>query len=248
MLTTERPWENPTERILPVVVNWASKLRHSFEFKTDIIVSDDGTEQRRATRNEPRQFMEFDAANMREDMREIQDFLTQYQADRLVMANPIDVGRAVLPMGPGSITMQVDIRKSWMTANTEVILRHGRRMETRIIATGTGGNILTFTEPSGAQWPHGTYVHRVVRGRIPTNVSSTHLTTRAMTFPMKFALEVGQNLYTPTNIDPNNIVGVRELWTKLPNWKGGVEVDYAYEREELDFSVGRVAYNTPNRI
>ncbi len=251
MLSTDRPWENPNERILPVTVNWASKLRHSFEFKTDIITTDDGTEQRRAVRNEPRQVLEFDAAQTGEDMREIQDFLVQYQTDRLVMANPIDVGRSVVAMAPGSIVMPIDVRKTWMIAETEVILRHGRRMETRTIAAvnqNAGVWTITFVESSGANWPVGTYVHRVMRGRIGSNLSSSHLTTRAMTMPLKFSLEVGTDLYIPTPVNPANLVGSREIWRKVPNWRNGVDVDYEYLREELDYSFGRQDYYTPNKL
>lgn len=249
MLSTERPWENPSERILPVAVDWSNKYRQSFEFKTDIIEADDGSEQRRAVRKEPRLSLEFDAIYGGDDMRDFQDFVTAFQPYKQVIPNPLDVGISAIPMIPGSFTMQVVERKSWMVAGTEVILRDGKRMETRIIGTSLGGNIVTFSDASGSAWPLGTRIHRTLRGRSRQQIGSTHFTSRAMSVPIRFDIEIGESYeYIPAPVDPETIVGSREVWFKRPNWADGIEVNYHYLREDVDYGFGRIGYNVPNQL
>lgn len=248
MLSTDRPWENPAERILPVSVDWSNKYRQSFEFKTDIIEAEDGSEQRRSVRNEPRQVLEFDAIFSGDDMRNFQDFLVEYQPFKQVVPDPLDVGMASRVMLAGSSVMQVAERKAWMLEGTEVILRDGKRMETRTIGSSLGGNLVTFVEASPTGWPIGTRLHRTIRGRSRQQIGSTHYTSTSMGVPIRFDVEIGGAEYVPAAVDPGNIVGFREVWFKRPNWSDGVEVEYHYLREDVDYGFGRVNYNIPNRM
>ena len=61
VVSTRTPSASDEVRIVPVRHNWGSAYRVSLEFKTDIITSGNGREQRRAVRELPRHTIDITA-------------------------------------------------------------------------------------------------------------------------------------------------------------------------------------------
>lgn len=251
MLSTVRPWENPNEQIIPVVPNWDSAYRTSYEFKSDIITSENGKEQRRAVRDEPRQFIEFQSAMGGETKRDLTDFLAAWQPFPIAFADPIDVALSDGGMLAGSTLMLITNRPAWLLAGTEVILRDGRRMETRIVGN-SDTNLVSFVDSSSEAWPVRTRICKVIRGTFDGSAAASHLTTNAMTVPIKIKVNIGGPRLSVLPPNPENIYNGRELWTKKHNWKNGVDVEHVWVRDEVDYGMGRTASFVPfefaNRI
>lgn len=245
VISTVRPWDNPKERIIPAIPNWSSVYRTSFVYMTDIMTSENGKEQRRAVRAEPRQFVDFQSAWGGQEKADMVDFMTAWQPFAMLLADHIDATNVVGGMGAGAVTIQVQVAKEWMVPGAEIIIRDGRRMETRTISV-VNGTTLSFSDSSPEAWPPSSRIHRVIRGRLASNSGqSKHLTTNAATMGISFEVGIGGALFVPKALSTLDLVGWRELWKVPPNWGSALDNTYEYLREDVDYGYGLLGSYVP---
>lgn len=240
VLSTLNPWANPGEAILPAVVNWSQGYRVSYEFRTDVIVSEVGTEQRRAVRREPRQTIEFDSIWAGEARRDFEMFLYSRGGGNLVLADPLDVAVSYSGMAAGSFNIGVSRRPDWLRSGVEVVLwQRDGQMETRTVANDTGLG-LSFSESSGAVWKPGVMIGRAVRGRLQPGLSNRMHTNTVGDGAVTFECLVGENaMLVPTSPGFDDIVGPREFFKRRPNWAELSDISFESNTDDVDYGYGR---------
>lgn len=146
--------EGQTEWLITGNANWAESVFEKFAFKTDIITSDLGREQRRAVRAEPRRYIRY-TCHFTEDVKLYMDY---YMANGLTQPTIIPDLRRVLvlkePTTPEHRTSGFDASlttvtkvgyPTWLKKNMRVVIGKGDQWETRTVESFTA-NSITFKE------------------------------------------------------------------------------------------------------
>ena len=230
--------------LAPFIVNWRRAATVTYAYKTDVIRSRSGKEQRRALRQTPRKTLEFDAQVKSAAFVEFQAIMAAWQNNVIVVEEP---GRdaplaAVLPAGSKVVTLGDDA-PSWLRAGSNVILQFGDRRESNRVVSAVGPAV-TLSAAFDADWPVGTKVHYAVSGRLDTALKTRRETDRIATMTVSLEVVPGSE---PVLDPPDAAVtfGGREVFTKRFNWADRPEATYEAVRENVDYGWGRTEVFRP---
>ena len=246
VVQTEYPKVDDTFRIFPVPHNWSDAFRYSVEFLTDIIVSVNGKEQRRAVRERPRFTCEFVGNVVGHVRLNLDNLMTSWQAEQVVFGlehlaltttavmAPEDMSATFAPAEPGQAPF-------WLEDGDRVIIVHGKDLairESRTIET-FGTSSMSFAESTLTEFPVGSRIMPGWMGFLSQEQTSVRLTNTAGTasFPVQFrpasggqqVPEIGTPVY----------VGTLEVFPFKPNWGGGNEVGFNWLHNIIDFPYGQ---------
>lgn len=146
--------ENQSEWLITGNANWSDSVFEGFSFKTDIIVSDTGREQRRAVRAEPRRSIRY-TCHFNKDSKLYFDY---YMANGLSqqtiipdLRRPLILNEAITPKRRSSgynnslTVVNKNGYPSWLRKNMRVVIGKGDQWETRTVESFTR-NSITFKE------------------------------------------------------------------------------------------------------
>ena len=216
--------------------DWSEPVLERLEWKTDVLESHAGFEQRVRVRGAPRRSFEYrlllgsDAARVL-----LENRLLAWQArvyglpvwpDATVSASPI-------PAGATSLALATAHRD--FVAGGLVGLVSGLRAEFAEI-TAVGAEGLSLNDPLAEDWPAGTKIVPVRSARVQNDLGVAYLTDAIAAARPRFQLEDEWPL-TPTP-ESEDYLGLPVLWTP-PNWTEDVQGEYGRKWQELDFLTGR---------
>lgn len=222
--------------------NWQSGYKISYEYKTEIITSRSGNEQRRALRQTPRKWLEFSVQAAHDKAWRVRAMMDSWQ-DKAFIA-PELTKSITTPSGvaPNALIMVVDSVPDWLRPDAFLVLRHGERQGMRIVES-IDGNEVTFTSATAESWPEGTLVHPGLFGRVQEDQSVSNLTSSVSEFGFRYnvtpASEGAVNLGTPYS----GYNGA-ELFPKKPNWANAPRVNFQADVENLDYGRGVAEFLT----
>lgn len=247
MISTETPKPNDVARIIPLQHNWASSYRISVEYKTDIMTSGNGKEQRRAVRSEPRYYLEANC-NMPPDTKRKLDYLMAAWGGKL-MAAPVEsmvvkTNQLMAPEQKGVQIVPRDEKPFWFDYLQDVVLSHEDMHESRRYMLG-GATSISFTDESLTEFPRGTRIRPLVYGWLDTNMSGNRITNTVGTAAYRFLVKPGSPFPAP-DIGVPEYVGGLEIFMKKPNWASNVSVEYNWERSLVDYGYGTVEQYSPH--
>ncbi|NRC54130.1 WD40/YVTN/BNR-like repeat-containing protein [Neoaquamicrobium sediminum] len=250
MIGTPRSGIGDEPVFLPLSPNWAQPLRESYEFKTDIITSWDGKEQRRAVRFNPRIEIDFLAHLHGWTKSQLDQFMAARQPRETWLPRFVQFATSTISMPPEATVLAVSGDTSWLTPGMTVALYDGRgKLESRVVAS-VGAGTISFTGESMTEFPIGSRISPVYRGRIQVTPKVERLTNDIATMRVQFSVDPGSFTYVPAPGD--SFVDFREAFMRGPNWGGGVTLDHVWPRETVDYEFGRVEhfvpYDFPSRI
>lgn len=230
--------------------NWATALVENYEFKTDIVTSQSGREQRRSLRRVPRFAIETRINAVGAELIKLRRQLTlwgQYpflQPD-WVRGAPVSalvsVGVSVLPISralPGArVGMKVVIDMPSGSSPTYTL-------------TGVSASQLQISGPILELIPAGTMVHLAYQGYIPSGQQSQLITDRVTTMASRFEADPTELPAAEAGTATQTFQGI-EVVTLRPNWQSSVDLSHDYEVYDVDFGRGikkryhPVSYNRP---
>ena len=237
-------------RLFPLRVNWANSYVESYEFKTDIITTFDGKEQRRAFRKYPRRELSFSAVLHRSRKLELDYLMNSWQTKLFALPNFTHyVTSTSVMLAEGNTISITGPYYEDISPGDTVVLVNGDVIETRYVV-GVSSSALSFGDESLTEWPVGTRIHPVQLGRLQDEPKLSHITSETATFPAQFKIEPGTSLYTP--VESGFWLDFREAWMKKPDWKNGLGVDHHWPRNTVDYEIGRIdtydPYKFPSRV
>lgn len=239
--STVLPTVNPEYRIFPLRHNFVQPIRETVEFKTDIIESANGKEQRRAVRNISRRTMSHYATYNEREKWALDRFMYVGLNKPTLVADERYSVTLRAPMAPHQQNVLVDGNTSPFGFGM-VILTDGLRKETRTLS-GNGPGILSFSDETITPFPAGTRVNHAREGRLQAQPMANRLTNNAGALSYTLDIEPGSWAMGPG--EPGPIFGGHELWPFKPNWAGGSEVNYFAPLETVDYGYGRVEHFRP---
>lgn len=229
----------------PFRPNWRRPYAVTYKFKTEIITSRRGREQRRAQRDTPRKSIEFMVTAGQERWRRLQRTLSTLQGPLLDVP---DISSSMVTdsdSATGSNIFHVGATPSWLVHGAKVLLTEQRsdRVEVRTIQ-GFGLTSLAFAESNTAPWPVGTIICHLVSARLADSIKLRSLTQSVAEGRVTFDVDPGAEPILP-GAEPDSVWNGRELFSQRVNWASGMDVTFQREFDPVDYGKGRAVTYLP---
>lgn len=221
--------------------NWppsGNSYQVSYAFRTQVITSHSGREQRLAMRSSPRKSLEFEILVNKDNYRAFKDLsraehhkgLLVPEATRFVTTTEEQTGGTVL---------ELPYVPNWIKAGVTVWLQYFSASEVHKVKS-VAGNLVTFATLNAAIWPVGTKVHPLLVGYLASELSASKRTNDVATVPVRFDVSPLSEPVIPVP-PPATMFNGREVFLKKPNWANSVEGRFGRDVEVLDYDRGPVA-------
>lgn len=227
--------------LLDFRVNWRDGYAQSIEYKTEIIRSEHGVEQRRAIRATPRKRVEFRIDPTGKSLGAVTNKIAGRQGQTWYMEDHIRRVFTATTMAPGVSKFTLDIVPGWMAIDTILLLRAPSGSWSLRQVALISGNDVTLVGESTLEWPAGTQVSSALLGRIPdTNFTldaSMHASAR-----FAFDVEPASERTELGRLIPftgQTFQGI-DIFPWKPNWANTFRLGMTREQEVLDTGRGQI--------
>lgn len=219
--------------------NWSKSVDVDLEFRTDIITTRSGREQRRALRRSGRKRFEFSVTVDRERFRSFTRLLKTAQNRDMTLGDPTRSVTIASTTAPGAESLTLNSAPpAWMTIGATIVIDAADRMEAATIK-GINGSQISLVSGSTQSWPKGARVRPGLTGRLDDSISAKNLTDNVAAVTIGFRVEPGSEPYDGG--DPGLLVhNGREVFPFNPNWARGVDNNFDWPVEEVDYGYGVV--------
>lgn len=218
----------------PLNADWATPVNVTLAFKTDMWVSRSGKEQRRALRETPRKRIEFTSVIWKSQQQTMRAVLAKSQNKAMLVPDFTRSVGLVVTTSEGADAELTSV-PDWIVAGAYVFFVTPNRVEAREVESIDGLDV-TFTD-SSAVWPASTKVKPALAGQLATNLQTKQLTDGAVRASIVFDVTPGSEPERDLGTAAATIGG-REIFTRRPNWIGGIDVDYQWPIETVDYGRG----------
>jgi hypothetical protein len=226
-------------RLWPFAPNWRSPPEVEISYRTDIITSRSGREQRRALRATPRKRIGYTITVDRTDRQRLTQLLSTWQGRTMLMADP--TRRVTLETGSPAAAglMTVPEIPAWLAVDRQIMV--GADLAT---VTEVDGETVAFEPANATTLLPGTIVRPALQGQLTGTLGAAHPTSRVAEARVNFALDPASEL-----IDEGEaslyIHGGREVFTFRPNWAETLDQNFDWPVEQVDFGHGRIRTYQP---
>lgn len=249
--TYEFPVTGTRAKEWPLEPNWNQTYKITYSFKTEVLKSRSGKEQRIALRNSPRKEVSYQSTAIGGQFNRVKDLLWSWQDNSFVIPELPRFVSSITEMDVGDDSLQVDYEVSWLLPGTVVMLRWDTTSSLRVVESSAAGT-LTFKSTSGENWPIGTRVYAALSGYADPAIQVTRVTNNVAQVNLRFGVTPLSEKWPEPPVAPDTF-NCRELFLKRPNWAQEVSGTAQHEIDEIDydrggvFRVSPVAFGTENR-
>lgn len=226
----------------PFAINWRQPVDVTIEYKTDIVTSRSGREQRRRLRATPRKNFTFTVTLDRTDQRLFDRLLKIWQPRTWLLADPTRHIKTIAAADVGDIVLAVTGLPVWVEVGKNLIVNGDTIVGVDDIDNTT--NVITLTAPLVNEIPADTLIRPALSGLMNGQVLASR--------PTSGALEARINLDVTPGSEPADdgvpgagVLDGREVLLNKPNWLNGVKDGYNWPVELVDYGQGRNAGFTP---
>ena len=237
----------PPEAILwPYMPNWSQPIKVDHEFKTDILVSRNGTEtNRRAVRQTPRKKVSMSNVVRPDQLRDFRRMISQSHRGTFIVP---DWTRRTATVGAvsNSLTIDLDNAADWVVADQWLVLRSGEQVVQRQIKS-VDVNEVTFWTLDDLDWPEGTSVYPGLVCELEDDVNVKRVTSSKNLLSTVFQVVPGSEAEADYGA-AQTIWDGRELFMFRPNWATSQSVVLGRPSELVDYMYGVRDRFTPNAV
>ena len=245
---------------IPLVPNWSNGVRETYEFKTDIFTSHDGTEQRRSDRIQPRRTLSAAILLDGERFRVFQDCVNRAK-DALVQipdytAEPAVFGDVSMPDwfvdgADVAVLRERWSRKGQVDGSTVTIEPlDGISFSNGSFSGGYSDGFDTHgSGDTGATIQDGDLILPLINANIRASNSLSMHTASVATSTVEFTSLPGSIQRTPseTPIDAAAFLG-RYVLTLRPNWSQNPTIQFTNGFETVDYDRGVIKNFVPDKF
>lgn len=227
----------------PYPPNWGETFKATYRFKTEVISSFGGKEQRIAGRFEPRVELEFDGIALPREFQAVQRTLHERQNEEIVMPFWARYVRTTSQINSGSVSFDVPEVKPWMVAGAHMCFTHGREAESVKIASSSG---TTITLESGVtkDWPVRTKLCEGFPGHLDDRLRQTLRTDRVGELTIGFQATPGATP-APGLSGAQLTLDSLDIFDFPINWGDTPRFDHEVFRETVDYGYGVYEHQKP---
>lgn len=207
----------PDSHLWPFKPNWSTPWSATYEWKTDIISSRNGTEQRRATRVAPRRSLSFANVVRPEAQIEFKRMISRRSKGTFAVADPTTHVLVSVPVSNQDSAILTAV-PWWVAPDKYVVFEYGEQRVRRQVKEVDGPNV-TFWLTDGLSWPAGTRVYPGLVCELPDEFSTTRRSQRVSSYNVTFEVVPGssplESLGTPFELfDGREVLPFRHNWTE----------------------------------
>jgi hypothetical protein len=230
--------------LTPLRPNWSRSVSITYEYRTEVITSRSGKEQRRALRKTPRKSVGFESIASGALLRQVNEVLTKAQANTVIMPEFPRFARTAAAAAGADVTLQLESVPYWLVADSTAVLVYGERMESRRVASVGEGSVTFASAAGGDPWPVGTMIHWGLSGLFNIELQSRRETNATAVVTVDFKVNPTSELEVAQGLAPVMFNG-REVFLKRPNWSEVPTLTFRSQREEVDYGRGKIARFNP---
>lgn len=225
----------PESFLWPFKHNWSRAWAVEREWRTDIITSRDGTEQRRAVRSYPRRRHALSSVVKPSQLRDFRKLIARRTKNTFVLPDYTTRTQLTAPAN-NSVTAFVASAPFWFDVDKYVVFEHGEQRLQRLIRSVSGTEI-TFWEADGLTWPEGTRVYPGLVCELADENRVNMLTSEVGTIPVTFEVVPGSEPIEPFGA-PTEVFDGREVRSFRHNWNSNQDTAFLRPSELVDFGYG----------
>lgn len=227
---------------LPGGPAWNGDYTITYEFKTDIVTSRSGKEQRRALRQTARKTVEYSAQYTRDNLLSFRRNTWANQWRSFIIPEMTRNTAISFSTTPGDESILITgAAPQWMAAGSTVILLAGGSSEVLSVLS-VDDNVISLNSPVSGTWAVGTRIYPGLIGRLPNSFGQSHVTTMAATVDVTFTIDPGSEAPYDPGEPVYSFRGV-EVFARRPNWSTALTITSLYPTDVIDFGQGRVDNN-----
>lgn len=235
------------QTVFPFKPNWATPFNESLEWKTDVITSFAGNEQRRSLRVTPRRSFEYQFGTAYSSAQRIEnmiyashsrEFLLPVWSDACKLSEDAAAGQKVIRCAP--------LMYSFNSGDLAVIYADENNYEVFEVASFDVDQINSLGNLT-ATWSSGVRVFPLVIGHLPTTIPTQRLNDSVLVGTLTFNTRPGETYtFLPVEVASETYAGL-EVLTRQPNWKDAISNDFTRDFMVADSGVGPVGYYSRSR-
>lgn len=234
-------------KVWPFLADWSSEVTVNYAYRSEVITSRNGTEQRRALRDQPRMELGFTSLVDDYDFRNFVADMSSWHGKPTVVpdwSRYVDVSRKHFA---DESVLNLKYHDTWLQSGALVCISWGDPSEShsvvRKIISVTGSSVALSAE-IGEDVPTDARIMPAYVGRIEAKTTATQYSERTSLVKVKLMVEPGyENLPSAAN-NPLTHDG-RELFVMEPDWSKPLSLSFETTVETLDYGVGRVSHYLP---
>lgn len=231
-------------RLWPYLPDWAGGFDVRRGFKTDIVTSRNNTEQRRATRTDPRISVEYRTVVSDGDFRDAKHFLRAWQNKPAIIPDFARWARTTAQSNSGTSALTVDPMPVWAVAGQNLILCGAGNVMERVLVASIAGTTINLEDTLDSTWASNSVLRPTFFGLLDGKIGARR--------PNRGAAEIEVSLDCYPGGEPARDEGSawatynsREIFTLVPDYSGPPSVQSLWPVERVDFGVGRTAEFRP---
>lgn len=224
--------------LLPFEPDWSSDVQVEREYKTDVIVSRNLTEQRKAARQQPRRAFEFETHLSPKDSKNL--ILWMGSKAQSLFAIPdftreTELSSSAL-IAVSSISIPTPV-PHWVRAGASLVIGSGRFAQKELLEIASvSGSTVNFTTLTTYAWPSGSKVRPAVLGTLDQQFKFSMATTRSGKVKFRFIEDPGAA--TEKYVSPPILFDGREVFLGKFNWRDSVTHEVEGQLATLAFELG----------
>lgn len=230
-------------KVFPFQPNWKTPVTETLEWKTDVLRSFSGTEQRRQVRQMPRRSFEYSMLISGEMSSMLESYLWNWQHRHFALPVWTDIGKLTTGVTAGQTTMMVNtVNLSFQAGDYFILIANPKTFEVLQVGSVLADRVIS-TGGAAFSWPAGTKVYPLVVAHLATSLQTTrHTSSVTSVSPIQFTCAPeNTDPYLPTGVAPVMYDGY-EVVTHRQNWKSVVTSDFSRLFDTVDSGVGAVGY------
>lgn len=219
-------------RVSPLRPNWENPVTMSYDFKTSIHTSYDGTEQREAMRETPRVAVEFNSLMRPEGVsRLLSDAAEGFQTPFTL---PVPPRRLTLTSdaSAGTDTLQVSSAAFWLTQGMDLVIEDESKQEVVTISSVVSSTITLLANLTGT-FLSGSAVFQASSARLPQAPQFSARLPGVWEGAVRFEVDPGTGYQPIKTSSPTTFEGT-EVFETRPNWASPAQITFDEERQVLD--------------
>lgn len=247
---------------LPIVPNWQNGIKDVYEYRTEIFTSRNGSEQRRATRIQPRRSISIAAILDGDRLRRFNDALNRAKDGRVEIADFSAVSAYLSQTAAdGALALEIASTPDWLVDGMQCVLLSGRVAQ-KINVEFVEDNVIVLTTGISGAVGRGAQIMPLLPANLSTSSSVSIYTTNVATTSLTFTVEPGTVLRAPDPLPDNDdeptetssvfgpaaIFYGRYVLMRKPNYLNQPTMAFNTGQEAVDYERGIVKTFTPMKF
>lgn len=230
-------------RVFPFPPNWASPVIETLEWKTDVLRSRDGREQRRALRENPRRSFEYDLLLNGEISAMFESYLWGWQDRYFALPVWTDIGKLTAGVPIGQSTLPVVTDTLSFRANDFALIYRNQKTYEVVELQSIASTVLTLKAPVASAWEAGTKVYPLLLSHLSDSVKQNrHTSSVNQVNGLLFNTSADTAYSGIPGAAATTLYDGIELITQKPDWKSAIENEFTRAFDTVDTGIGPVGY------